>query len=412
MRWTLKPLTWIVILVSLLGITYAQTVELFHDKSNWQPNWEAVAALDDVPWEITPFSEVQAYQAAVRGALRSPAAPGMFTWWSGARMADLVEADLVEDLTDLWQPFIDAGEVSAELAGGFTFDGRIYAVPSLVAYWVMYYNKNVYNELGLEVPTTWEQLESNLEAIKESGRTPVGHTIEGRWPAFIWFSEFLIRSDPDFYERLVVGEASYTDPEVERAFLTWKDWMDRGWMDDGTAAFGFTAGESMAGDFATGEVAHMLVGTWFAETVNGTGIAEGDEWGMFVMPNMDASLRPAVIVETGPILVAKNSRNRDAALEALEFWMSAEASQAWTDQMGFVPHNNLATLPDGRVTGDIAALIASEGYRQINRYWEATPPEIGENAVDEISKFVLDPESYLSVMESLQRLAESYWSSQ
>ncbi len=412
MRLKLNLLAAILTVVFLVGFTAAQTVELFHDKSNWQANWEAVAALDDVSWEITPFSDTSSYQAAVRGALRSPAAPGMFTWWSGFRMADLVEAGLVEDLTDIRQKYIDAGEVSAELAGSFTFDGRIYAVPSLVAYWVMYYNKNVYNELGLEVPTTWAELEANLEAIKQAGVIPISHTIEGRWPAFIWFSEFLIRADPDFYERLMVGEASYTDPQVEQAFLTWKDWMERGWMDDGTAAFGFTAGDSMASKFAAGEVAHILVGTWFAETVNGNGITEGKDWGMFVMPNTDPSMRPAVIVETGPILVAKNSRNREAALQAVDFWMSAEASQQWTNEMGFIPHNNLAALPEDKVVFQIVNQIVNGNYRQINRMWEATPTPIVEAAVDEIAKFVLDPSSYQSVMESLQRIADSYWSSQ
>ena len=54
--------------------------------------------------------------------------------------------------------------------------------------------------------------------------------------------------------------------------------------------------------------------------------------------------------------------------------------------------------------------INEGGYRQINRYWEATPTEICEAAVDEISKFVLDPTSYKDVMENLQTLADNYWS--
>ena len=52
------------------------------------------------------------------------------------------------------------------------------------------------------------------------------------------------------------------------------------------------------------------------------------------------------------------------------------------------------------------------GYRQINRYWEATPTVICEAAVDELAKFVIDPSSYKSVMENLQELADNYWSQQ
>lgn len=122
----------------------------------------------------------------------------MFTWWSGYRMKDLVDAALIEDLTAIWKPLLAEGKVKQEVADAFTFDGKIYAVPNNVAYWAIFYNKNVYKELGLEVPKTWDELEGNLAKIKAAGKVPIGQTIEGRWPAFIWFSEFLIRTDPDF----------------------------------------------------------------------------------------------------------------------------------------------------------------------------------------------------------------------
>ena len=66
-------------------------------------------------------------------------------------------------------------------------------------------------------------------------------------------------------------------------------------------------------------------------------------------------------------------------------------------------------LPGGEV-GELVKEINEGGYRQINRYWEATPTEICEAAVDEISKFVLDPTSYKDVMANLQTLADNYWS--
>jgi len=183
-------------------------------------------------------------------------------------------------------------------------------------------------------------------------------------------------------------------------------------MDDGSANIGFTTGESNLQSFVRGETAHILIGTWFAETVNEAGLQEGKDWGMFVMPNRNPDLPPAVIVETGPILVAKNSRNREAALKAADFWMSQAASQKWTDERGGIPHNNLASLPASKVVGQITDQIISGNYRQINRFWEATPTPIAESAVDEIAKFVLDPSSYRSVMENLQKIADSYWSSQ
>ena len=84
-----------------------------------------------------------------------------------------------------------------------------------------------------------------------------------------------------------------------------------------------------------------------------------------------------------------------------------------------IPRTFISSLPNSLMfswdsfKGEYRILVKEineGGYRQINRYWEATPTEICEAAVDEISKFVLDPTSYKDVMENLQTLADNYWS--
>ena len=94
-------------------------------------------------YEITPFADTTSFQATVRQSLRADP-PGLFTWWAGYRMKDMVDSGLVEDLSPIWKKYIDAGEVSPDLAKAFQFDGKTYAVPSLIAFWPMYYNKKVY----------------------------------------------------------------------------------------------------------------------------------------------------------------------------------------------------------------------------------------------------------------------------
>jgi len=381
-----------------------------HDKAGWQSNFEAYGKDDpNATWQVTPFADTTNYQAAVRASLPTASAPGMFTWWSGYRMKDLVDAGLIEDLTVIWKPLLAEGKVKQEVADAFTFDGKIYAVPNNVAYWAMFYNKNVYKELGLEVPKTWDELEGNLAKIKAAGKVPIGQTIEGRWPAFIWFSEFLIRTDPDFYNRLMAGKAKYTDPQVAAAFATWRDWMGKGWMDDGTSPFGFTTGDSMNNSFAQGKVAHMLVGTWFADTVSKAGIQEGKDWGMFVVPNKTAGLPPSVIFEAGPLLVAKNSETHDIAVKAATYWMSKDGEQRWADLTGFLVANSDARLPADKEVAKLNGAISQGHYKLLGRYWESTPSPIAEAAVDEISKFVLDPNSAADVMQNLQKIADDYW---
>jgi multiple sugar transport system substrate-binding protein len=388
----------------------SETVDFYHDKANWQPAYEQVLGkAEGGEVKPVPYADTSTYQAAVRAALRTPSAPGVFTWWSGYRMKDLVDAGLVADVSDLWKKYTDAGLYSPSLASAYTFDGKIYGIPNLVAYWVVFYNKKVFADSGIEVPKTWADLEAAAAKLKAAGVTPFGMTVEGRWPAFIWFEEFLVRQDPALYDKLMNGQAKYTDPEVTKVFTTWKDWIDKGYFTDPSIGFGTAGANAMASEFAKGKLAMILVGTWYASTLTEAGVA-ADNVGAFIMPNQNPGMGPAVIFETGPLLVAEASSQKADALKVVDYWMSAPAQQAWVDAQDFPPINS-----EVKAKSELIAALVKEindgKFNQINRFWEATPPEIAEAAVDEIGGFMLNPETYPQVQENLQALAEKVWAS-
>jgi ABC-type glycerol-3-phosphate transport system substrate-binding protein len=388
----------------------AADVDVYHDKANWQDAYTKVLSTAPAASEAVPYADTSSYQAAVRASLRTDSAPGIFTWWSGYRMKDLVDAGLVADVTELWKKYTDAGLYSPSLASAYTFDGKIYGIPNLVAYWVVFYNKKVFADNGITPPKTWEELAAAAEKLKAAGVTPFGATVDGRWPAFIWFQEFLVRQDPELYNRLMNGEAKYTDPEVETAFKTWKDWIDKGYFTDPSITFGTAGTNAMAGQFAQGKLAMILVGTWYAATLQEAGM-KPEDIGAFIMPNQKADMAPSVIFETGPLLLAANSAQAENAMKVADFWMSAPAQQAWVDVQDFPPINKDVKAKSALIA-DLVKEINDGGYTQINRFWEATPTPIAEAAVDEIGGFMLNPDSYPQVMQNLQALADKTWAAQ
>jgi multiple sugar transport system substrate-binding protein len=389
---------------------FAQNVDFYHDKANWQDAFVSVLTGAPAPVTATPYADTSTYQAAVRATLRTPSAPGVFTWWSGYRMKDLVDAGLVADVSELWKKYTDAGLYNPSLASAYTFDGKIYGIPNLVAYWVVFYNKKVFADNGLTPPTTWEELETIAATLKSKDVTPFGATIQGRWPAFIWFEEFLIRQNPDFYTRLMNGEAKYTDPEAKAVFAKWKEWIDAGYFTDPSVDFGTAGSNAMASQFAQGKLGMILVGTWYASTFVQAGMANED-FGVFIMPNATADMGPAVIFETGPLLISENSSQKADALKVADYWMSAGAQQTWTDAMDFPPVNKDVTAKSALIA-EVTGQIISGNYNQINRFWEATPPEIAEAAVDELANFMVDPSTADQVMTNLQALADKVWAAQ
>ena len=80
------------------------------------------------------------------------------------------------------------------LIDNYTYDGKQYCVPLNVVYWVMYYNKQVYADNGLEVPTTWDDLMSNAQTLVDNGVVPF-HQMNFIFE-FVWFQTLHGRSQP------------------------------------------------------------------------------------------------------------------------------------------------------------------------------------------------------------------------
>lgn len=390
----------------------ATFLELYHDKASWAENLDAVgvtaAAQTGVGFASVPYPDTTTYQSTVRAALGTDAPPDMFTWWSGYRMEDLVETGGLEDLTPIWDEYINSGQYSRGIASAYTFDDKVYAVPFNAAFWVVFYNKHVFDEYGLTPPTTWEEFMAINDTLVANGVTPMAQTVDGRWPSFIMFEEMVLRTGgPDTYNALVNGEISYQDPAIVEAMTLWKEMIEKGYFSDPGLAFG-TADNAMLGVFIQGDIAMIPIGDWYAGTIIEGGFEPGVDYDAFIMPNANADLPPALFFETSPLIVSANGPNKEQAIETAKWFMSTSAQEQWSNVMGFSSPNSRAQI-ENPVAQNVAGQISASNAVALQRYWEATPPDIVETAVDELSRFILDPSTMDEVLANIQQKAETVW---
>lgn len=82
------------------------------------------------------------------------------------------EEEKLVPLNDLWDKYADdygLGEISESMVEGMSYDGEIYAIPMQAQMFVMAYRTDVFDDLGLEVPTTFDEMISAAEAIQAEG---------------------------------------------------------------------------------------------------------------------------------------------------------------------------------------------------------------------------------------------------
>jgi ABC-type glycerol-3-phosphate transport system substrate-binding protein len=385
-------------------------LKMTNDKIAWK-DWfaatgKAAAAAGAVGWNPVEFSDTTSYQAAIKTTGNTPKVSDMFSWWSGWLMKELVDAGMLADVSSIWQAQGDA--YSPGVRDALTFDGKQYGVPLNIAYWVTFYNKHTFDEHKVDVPTTWDEFTGACEQLKAADVTPLGCTIDGRWPGFVVWQELMIRKDPALYTAIVDGKAKYTDPGVVDVMNIWGDMIKKGWFSDPSATTIGTGNNNFPPSFKQGKIAMLTWGTWFEPTFEAAGIKGGDDYGAFVTPNIESSAGNNLIFETGPWCVGARGSRLEDAMKATEWFASKEGQTKWIEETGFTSPR--ADVPSANpVDQELDETIQSGDFTLLNRYWEATPHDIVELAVDQFGKFMLKPGDPVPILETIQKQADQSW---
>ncbi|GAB7191997.1 extracellular solute-binding protein [Kineococcus sp. NUM-3379] len=196
-------------------------------------------------------------------ALNSGDAPDVFMARGGGKLADIVEAGQVLDLTD---------SISAEaktalgegVLGAFAVDGKNYGMPVAVLPGGLFYSKDLYGAAGItETPKTIAELEAAATALKGTGVAPVALGGKDAWPAAHWYYFFALRACSQDTLESAAESKKFDDPCWTKAGQDLKAFADTKPFNEGflTTAAQQGAGSS-AGLVANRKAATELMGAW------------------------------------------------------------------------------------------------------------------------------------------------------
>lgn len=391
----------------------AQAVEemkFFHDNPEWQQIFEGLGKLsaEEIGIQANPTEfDTQVYKSRVKVDLTTKRAPAVFKWWFGYRAQELLAADLVADLSDVWDQV--ERNYPAGIREALTQNGIAYGFPLHVSYWVWYYNKPLYEKHDLELPKTWDEFMQQLAFFKEQGVSGIGNTIgQSRWTSFIVFQEILYRIDADFYTQLVNGKAHWSDPKVVQAMELWKEMLDKGYF----APMDATYVDDLPRMMKEGTLAFAPFGDWYGGILQQQGLVSGKDFGVFIPPAITPAGEGAIILEISPLMTGKNSPEVELAKKWFAWYSSSQkaAEYHW---------DTLKANPTTHVSAEVIAetdparveeMQLLENYpTKLIRFWEATPVEIVEYAVDAFNTMLVEPEKYMELLEGIEATAKEIW---
>lgn len=210
-----------------------------------------------------------------------------------------------------------------------TVDGKLVGIPQEVVAYGLFVNKDMFDKYELELPGTPEEFLECCRVFKEKGiETPVG---ANRW----WLETFVFaQAYAQMYngnnteaeiEALNSGESKYSD-YMRKGFEYLKEMIDLGYIDAETALT-YEAIEGEGDDFLAQKTPIVMAywGAANAETAYGK-----PDFNMQVI-GFPSELGPMPVMSMTGLVVHKNARHLEDALDVLEIILSDEALQVYAE---------------------------------------------------------------------------------
>lgn len=196
-------------------------------------------------------------------ALNSGDAPDIFLQRGGGKMAAMVKAGQLKDLTDA----IDgpaADEIPDASYSANSLDGKIYAMPVAVLPGGLFYSQDLFDQAGItENPTTLEELEVATEALKAEGIEPIALGAKDAWPAAHWYYWLALRECSSDTLAAAADEMDFSDDCWVRAGEDLQAFAETEPFNSGFLTTPAQQGAgSSAGLIANHQAAMELMGAW------------------------------------------------------------------------------------------------------------------------------------------------------
>jgi raffinose/stachyose/melibiose transport system substrate-binding protein len=142
-------------------------------------------------------------------------------------------------------------------------DTNFYILPQESQILVIWYNKEIFKKLNLEVPKTYSDLVAASKKVSSAGLIPVYQGAADGWQNENVFLMLTNQLAPGLVDEAQNGRAPWTSPQLVKAMQAWANLFKDGVFQQG--ALGARAYPTGAQLFAQGRVGMMALGSWWMQ---------------------------------------------------------------------------------------------------------------------------------------------------
>ncbi|WMJ85704.1 ABC transporter substrate-binding protein [Anaerocolumna sp. MB42-C2] len=235
--------------------------------------------MDNIPTESD-------YLDKLRTSFANGDTPNVFIEYGGSRVLDYVESDALVDMQPYFRSDPDwYSSFYESMFGDLQYDGYdgIWGVPFKSYTVSLFYNKEIFDQQGLAVPTSWDELMNVCKKLKDAGIKPFQAGEKDVWRLGHLHNNLVIKSlGTDAVAKLADRSLAYDSPEMIKTYQLISDLVSNGYLGDDILNTDYNTEKST---YAAGDCAMRWDGSWYVSEIYGTDIY--DKTGVAPFPYID-----------------------------------------------------------------------------------------------------------------------------
>ena len=301
-------------------------------------------------------------------AAQTNSLPDVFYMISGDAV-EMAKAGYLADLTaDIEADPAFADRFLPGMLDSMVLDGKIYGIPSEMFVNGIWYNKALFDQCGLDLPVTFEDMLHCAEVFNENGITPMAR---GNKDVFSCWSTWTMHCRYGFYDHIdgiIAGTDKWNNPDYLKFYNMIKTMTDAGMFSENMKTMGYDEAQKV---FMSGQAAMFDSGAW--DTAQFENCEYADSIGFWWGPTFSDGVGEQEIAMKAPShpycisarTQAESPEKYEACLRFLKFFYGEEGTQIIVDS-NCVP----VTKFDGTIDAEKYPVFANIMER-INDDWSS-----------------------------------------
>jgi len=355
-------------------------------------------------------AEVEEHLTKMKLAAQNDNLPDII-WLEQPIAKEMAAAGYLYDMTDALNEYGINDYFLPGLVNSCTVDGKDYGLPSEIMMVGFFYNKSVFEENNVEVPTTFEEFMSVIETLKGNGATPIAIGAKSNFS--VWaFQSMLTRYG--FFEKLdglESGEISWVNDDFIKFFEKVEQMAQAGAFSENAATIDYFEAKEI---FLGGNAAMFNSGAWDIAAFEESDIA--DQIGFFWGPTFTdgAGTQEQAIKTSGGVYTISQKASEDpvkldAIMKFFEFYYGKTGTKIIAEDTKGLPTTSYDGAVDAQKNPVFSEMLIrlNDDWASVKEPFSSLSTNVGNTLFDAIFGVIngiYSPEEACQVVEDAMAL--------